>query len=133
MFVVVGQMAAGKAFVSCVEMPNSGRGLVLTGNLGDLVMDFGSGRFSCDSHDDTRHFFRLMNLLMVLIKYTRAATAVRDIPVNVRNNTNHIWDSRVNSWKCFSVLIVISPLQPSIAVSRASCQPTVLLCPLCRL
>ena len=70
---------------------------------------------------------------MVLIKYTRPATAVRDIPVNVRNNTNHIWDSRVNSWKCFSVLIVISPLQPSIAESRASCQTTLSLCPLCQL
>ena len=50
----------------------------------------GLGLFSRDSHDETKHFRRLTNVLIVLIKYSRAATAVREIPENVRNRTNHI-------------------------------------------
>ena len=127
-------VVSGKVcFVLVVDAQFWTTGLVLSGDRRDLVRDRGSGLFSCDSHDETRHFLRLTNVLIVLIKYTSAATAVRDIPVKVRKSTNHICDSVVNSWKCFSVDIVINPLHPSIAVSRASCQTTLPLCPHCQL
>ena len=97
-------------------------GLVLSGDCRDVSWrDGGLGLFSRDSHDETRHFQRLTNILIVLIKYTRVATGVSEMPENVIKRTNHMWASCFNSCTCCSVDIVSNPLHPSMAVSRASC------------
>ena len=107
----------------CCGLPGEAQflitGLVPIGDC-SVLRWMGLGLFSMESHDETKHFRRLTNCLIVLIKYIRAATAIREIPEKVRNNTNHICASLVSSWTCFSVDMVKSPLQPSMAVSKAS-------------
>ena len=65
-------------------------GLVLNGDFMAVSRDWGLGLVSLDSHVDTKHLRRDTNVLMVLIKYRSAHTAVSEIPVIVRNRTNHI-------------------------------------------
>ena len=95
-------------------------GLVLIGVSTVLTNSSGHGLVSLDSHLDIKHFFKDTKVLILVMRYSITHMAIRDIPEKVKNNTNHKFFSLSSSWTCLSVARFNRPLQPLIALSRAS-------------